>query len=64
MSKHWQRDLDALQRAVLAMSSQVEEMIEKACRALRDGRIEEREDTSRLVRLDDDNSPATTERRA
>ena len=40
MSKHWQRDLDALQRAVLAMSSQVEEMIEKACRALRDSRIE------------------------
>jgi phosphate transport system protein len=40
MSKHWQRDLTALQQAVLAMSSQVEEMIEKACRALRDSHIE------------------------
>ena len=40
MSKHWQRDLASLQRAVLAMSSQVEEMIDKACRALRDSRIE------------------------
>ncbi len=40
MSKHWQRDLSALQRAVLGMSSQVEEMIDKACRALRDSRIE------------------------
>jgi len=40
MSKHWQRDLAALQRAVLSMSSQVEEMIDKACRALRDRQIE------------------------
>ena len=34
MSKHLQRDLEKLQRQLLALSSSVEEMINKACRAL------------------------------
>lgn len=35
MSKHLQRDLEKLQRQLLALSSSVEDMINKACRALR-----------------------------
>lgn len=34
MSKHLQRDLDLLERKVLAQSSLVEEMIRKACKAM------------------------------
>lgn len=35
MSKHLQRDLEKLQRQLLALSSSVEDMINKACRSLR-----------------------------
>jgi phosphate transport system protein len=35
MSKHLQRDLEKLQHQLLALSSSVEEMINRACRALR-----------------------------
>jgi len=45
MSKHLERDLEALEREILAQSSLVEEMIAKACRAL----IERRADLSREV---------------
>lgn len=38
MSKHLERDLEALEREILAQSSLVEEMISKACRALTDRR--------------------------
>src|SRR5215210_5962617 len=40
MSKHLERDLEALEREILAQSSLVEEMIAKACRALVDRRID------------------------
>src|SRR5262245_26553836 len=40
MSKHLERDLEALEREILAQSSQVEEMIAKACRALVDRRTD------------------------
>src|SRR3972149_764678 len=38
MSKHLERDLEALEREILAQSSLVEEMIAKSCRALVDRR--------------------------
>ena len=38
MSKHLERDLEGLERQILAQSAIVEEMIGKACRALRDRR--------------------------
>jgi len=38
MSKHLERDLETLERELLTQSSVVEEMIEKACRALRETR--------------------------
>jgi phosphate transport system protein len=38
MSKHLERDLENLEREVLTQSSVVEEMISKACRALREAR--------------------------
>ena len=38
MSKHLERDLEALEREILAQSSLVEEMINKSCRALVDRR--------------------------
>ncbi|HEY3394818.1 MAG TPA: PhoU domain-containing protein, partial [Lacipirellulaceae bacterium] len=34
MSKHLERDLEALEREILDQSSRVEEMIAKACQAL------------------------------
>jgi len=40
MSQHLQRDLESLERQVLAQSSIVEEMIQKACRAIREMRSE------------------------
>lgn len=40
MSKHLERDLEALEREILAQSSLVEEMIAKACRALADRRAD------------------------
>jgi phosphate transport system protein len=40
MSKHLERDLEALEQEILAQSSLVEEMIAKACRALVDRRID------------------------
>jgi phosphate transport system protein len=40
MSKHLERDLEALEREILAQSSLVEEMIAKSCRALFDRRID------------------------
>lgn len=40
MSKHLERDLEALEREILAQSSLVEEMIAKACRALIDRRVD------------------------
>jgi phosphate transport system protein len=40
MSKHLERDLEALEREILAQSSLVEEMIAKACRALVDRRVD------------------------
>jgi phosphate transport system protein len=40
MSKHLERDLEALEREILAQSSRVEEMITKACRAIVDRRID------------------------
>ncbi len=40
MSKHLERDLEALEREILAQSSLVEEMIAKSCRALVDRRID------------------------
>lgn len=40
MSKHLERDLEALEGEILAQSSLVEEMIAKACRALVDRRID------------------------
>jgi phosphate transport system protein len=40
MSKHLERDLEALEREILAQSSLVEEMIAKACRALTDRRAD------------------------
>jgi phosphate transport system protein len=40
MSKHLERDLEALEREILAQSSLVEEMIAKACRALFDRRAD------------------------
>src|SRR3990172_9038087 len=40
MSKHLERDLDALEREILAQSSLLEEMIAKACRALVDRRAD------------------------
>jgi phosphate transport system protein len=45
MSKHLERDLEALERAILAQSSRVEEMIAKACQAL----VERRADVSEEV---------------
>jgi phosphate transport system protein len=45
MSKHLERDLEALEREILAQSSLVEEMIVKACRAL----IERRADITTEV---------------
>lgn len=38
MSKHLERDLGALEHDILAVSALVEEMIGKACRAIREGR--------------------------
>jgi phosphate transport system protein len=52
MSKHLQRDLESLERQVLAQSSLVEQMIHKASRALREMRPElvaEITDRERLV---------------
>jgi phosphate transport system protein len=40
MSKHLQRDLEHLEKEILAQSSVVEEMVEKACRGLREFRAE------------------------
>jgi phosphate transport system protein len=40
MSKHLERDLEALEREILAQSSLVEEMIAKSCRALVDRRVD------------------------
>ena len=40
MSKHLERDLEALEREILAQSSLVEEMIAKSCRALFDRRVD------------------------
>jgi len=40
MSKHLQRDLEKLEQALLALSANVEEMIRKACRALRESRLD------------------------
>ena len=40
MSKHLERDLEALEREILAQSSLVEEMIAKACRGLVDRRVD------------------------
>jgi len=40
MSKHLERDLEALEREILAQSSLVEEMIAKSCRALLDRRVD------------------------
>jgi phosphate transport system protein len=40
MSKHLQTDLEYLEQDILAQSSMVEEMIEKACRALRELRAD------------------------
>jgi phosphate transport system protein len=40
MSKHLERDLEALEQEILAQSSLVEEMIAKACRALVDRRVD------------------------
>src|SRR3972149_5253049 len=40
MSKHLERDVEALEREILAQSSLVEEMIAKACRALVDRRVD------------------------
>jgi phosphate transport system protein len=40
MSKHLERDLESLEREILAQSSLVEEMIAKACRALVDRRVD------------------------
>ncbi len=40
MSKHLQTDLKYLEQEILTQSSMVEEMIEKACRGLRDFRAD------------------------
>jgi len=40
MSKHLERDLEALEREILAQSSLVEELIAKACRAMVDRRAD------------------------
>ncbi len=45
MSKHLERDLEALEREILAQSSRVELMIAKSCRAL----VERRPDVAREV---------------
>lgn len=62
MSKHLERDLEALERAILAQSSRVEEMIVKACQALIDRRADisdevianEREINVREVRIEEE----------
>jgi phosphate transport system protein len=62
MSKHLERDLESLEREILAQSSLVEEMIAKACRALVDRRIDmssevvasEQEIDMREVKIEED----------
>jgi phosphate transport system protein len=62
MSKHLERDLEALEREILAQSSLVEEMIAKACRALVDRRVDmssevvasEQEIDSREVKIEEE----------
>src|SRR6266481_431656 len=62
MSKHLERDLEALEREILAQSSLVEEMIAKACRALVDRRADmssevvasEQEIDMREVKIEED----------
>jgi phosphate transport system protein len=62
MSKHLERDLEALEREILAQSSLVEEMIVKACRALVDRRVDmssevvasEQEIDSREVKIEEE----------
>jgi phosphate transport system protein len=51
MSKHLERDLEAIEREILAQSSLVEEMIAKACRAL----VERRTDVAQEVIASEDN---------
>ena len=50
MSKHLERDLEAIEREILAQSSLVEEMIAKACRAL----VERRADITQEVIASED----------
>ena len=52
MSKHLERDLEALEREILDQSSRVEEMIAKACQALVERRadIAERSGRQRAAR--------------
>ena len=52
--KHLQADLESLERNLLTMSSMVEEMIEKATRALRDGQADLIRDVRRLETAVDD----------
>ena len=40
MSKHLERDLKSLDNEILSLSSMVEQMIERACRALRETRVD------------------------
>lgn len=62
MSKHLERDLEALEREILAQSSLVEEMIAKACRALVERRTDllsevvasERTINAREVRIEEE----------
>lgn len=51
MSKHLQRDLELLERKVLAQSSLVEEMIRKACKAMHGTRPEMVEEVIRQERI-------------
>ena len=50
MSKHLERDLEALEREILDQSSRVEEMIAKACQALVERRVDLVERSGRPAR--------------
>ncbi len=54
MSKHFERDMDALERQLLAQASIVEEMIQKASRALREMRPEMVSEVTSRERLVDE----------
>ena len=54
MSKHLERDLEALETRMLVQASLVEEMIQKACRAVREGRQQLVEDVFEQETVVDD----------